>query len=123
MKTCFRLLSLFSLLALAPVLRAEDIGTVQRRMQARLPVVDQMKQTAVVGENNLGLLEARGALTGEQSTAVNQENADRTLVYTELAKKNGTSAEQVGKLRAKQIADRSAPGIWLQDESGRWYKK
>ena len=51
------------------------------------------------------------------------ENRDRAVVYAELAKRTGASADSVGHARAKQIAANSAAGVWLQRESGEWYQK
>ncbi len=104
-------------------LRAEDLGTIQKRMQARQTAIDSLKTREAVGENNQGFLEVRGTLKADESTLVSGENADRGVVYAELAKRNGSTADTVGRVRAKRIAELSTAGIWLQDEGGRWYKK
>ncbi|MFT3780386.1 MAG: YdbL family protein [Nibricoccus sp.] len=101
--------------------RAEDLGAVKTRMAQRLSQVDGMKAKGVVGENNRGLLEARGA--GADAAVISAENSDREVVYAALAKQTGTSADQVGRVRAKQIAQRASAGEWIQDESGAWRKK
>jgi uncharacterized protein YdbL (DUF1318 family) len=123
MKTHFsRLALLLFVLVLAPVMtRAEDLGAVRARMEQRLSRIDALKSSGAIGENNQGLLEVRTA--GEATAVVADENKDRAVVYAELAKRTGASAESVGRARAKQIANNSAPGVWLQRESGEWYQK
>lgn len=123
--------SLFRLLAIAVALtfgagmfaaRAEDLATVKSRMSQRLSQLDQLKASGALGENNRGMIEVRGgdAAAGDVMAA---ENRDRGIVYAELAKQTGTTAEQVGRARARQIAAASAPGVWLQKPDGTWYKK
>jgi uncharacterized protein YdbL (DUF1318 family) len=114
----FALLVGFGTVALA----AEDLGAVKARMTQRIGQIDQLKSSGVVGENNRGFLEVRGG-GGDASSVVGAENADREKVYAAIAKQTGSSAEQVGRARARQIAGNSAPGVWLQNEAGAWYKK
>ncbi len=95
---------------------------IKERFKERLPVIVELKEAGIVGENNLGYLEFRGAVKKNEDV-VNAENADRKKVYEAIAKKENTTAELVGKLRAKQIAEKADPGDWLQDENGKWYKK
>lgn len=124
MKT-FSLRLLFTLLAFAALtvaVRAEDLGAVRARMSQRLSQIDQLKASGALGENNRGLLEVRDG-GGDAASVAAAENQDRQIVYAELAKKTGSTAENVARARAKQIAQGSASGVWLQDESGNWYKK
>ncbi|MBS0631719.1 MAG: DUF1318 domain-containing protein [Verrucomicrobia bacterium] len=125
MKTTFpRLLAVVLALgfAAAPVMRAEDLGTVKARMAQRISSIDQLKTKGELGENNRGLLEQRGG-GGEAASVAAAENRDREEVYAAIAKQTGTSADQVAKARARQIAAASASGVWLQREDGGWYKK
>jgi uncharacterized protein YdbL (DUF1318 family) len=116
-------LAVISLPVATPGLRAQDLGAVKQRMAQRLPQVDALKDRGAVGENNRGSLEARGPLSGAENGTVSAENADRAAVYSALAQKTGSSADQVGRARAKKIAETSHAGVWLQDENGRWYRK
>lgn len=123
MKNAFsRLALLLFVLVLAPVMtRAEDLGAVRARMEQRLSRIDALKSSGALGENNRGLLEVRTA--GEATAVAADENRDRAVVYAELAKRTGATADSVGHARAKQIAANSAAGVWLQRESGEWYQK
>lgn len=98
---------------------AEDIRS---RMQERLPAIRELKAEGIVGENNKGYLEIVGS-TRKGEDVVQAENSDRRAVYAAIAQQQGTTAEVVGKRRAEQIVSRAAPGEWLQDENGNWYKK
>lgn len=97
----------------------EDI---KARMKGRLPVIKGLKARGVVGENNQGFLEMLKGQT-EKKEVVQAENKDRRTIYGHLAKKTGATPEVVGQRRAIQIAEKASPGEWLQDASGKWYKK
>ena len=99
---------------------AEDVKS---RMQWRiLTAIKELKTEGIVGENNKGYLEFVGSAR-KRENLVEAENKDRKEVYAAIAQQQGTTIEVVGKRRAEQIASRAAPGEWLQDESGNWYKK
>lgn len=120
-----RLLSLVALFALgftATVAHAQDLGAVKARMAQRLPHLDQLKAKGAIGENNRGFVEARGA-DAAAGAVISSENSDRETVYAALAKQTGSTADQVGRARAKQIAASSAAGVWVQKEDGSWHKK
>jgi uncharacterized protein YdbL (DUF1318 family) len=116
-------LAAFVFVAAATNLFAGDLGAVKQRMAQRLAAIDTLKDRGVVGENNRGYLEAKGALSGDENQMMAGENSDRSTVYAALAQQTGSSSDQVGRARAKQIAQNSKAGVWLQDESGRWYRK
>ena len=121
MKTLFfRLLFVSALLFGTTVVRADDLGTVRARMEKRVPQIDTLKTSGVLGEDNRGFLAVRSGNDGGVAAA---ENVDRAAVYAALAQKTGATADAVGKARARQIAAGSAKGVWLQRENGEWYKK
>ena len=92
-------------------------------MQERLPTIVQMKADGVIGENNKGFLEFVPGTAPKMQNVIADENGDRKIVYSAIAKQQQTTAELVGERRATQIAQRAGAGEWLQDESGKWYKK
>ena len=95
---------------------------IKARMKNRLPVIKELKAQGIVGEDNKGYLMFVGQKKAKEDV-VAAENKDRKTVYTAIAKKQGTTAELVGKRRALQIAKKADPGEWLQDASGKWYQK
>ena len=101
---------------------AEDLGAVKARLAQRLGSLDQLKSSGAIGETNRGLVDLRAA-TPTAGDLVAAENRDRGLVYAAIAQQTGSTVETVGRARAKQIAAASAPGVWVQRESGEWYKK
>jgi uncharacterized protein YdbL (DUF1318 family) len=101
---------------------AEDMGAVKARLAQRLGSLDRLKSSGAIGENNRGLVELRDA-SPAAGDLVAAENRDRGIVYSAIAEQTGSSAETVGRARAKQIAGASAAGVWLQRDSGEWYKK
>lgn len=95
---------------------------IKQRMASRIPAIGDLKAKGIIGENNQGYLEFRTA-SREGQALVDEENADRKMVYEHIAQQQGSTPEHVGQRRAAQIADISDPGDWLQDASGKWYKK
>ena len=95
---------------------------IKQRMIERLPVIKSLKDQGIVGENNKGYLEFVGQKK-DKADVINAENQDRKLVYSAIAKQQGTTVELVGKHRAIQIGNKARPGEWLQDAAGKWHKK
>jgi uncharacterized protein len=115
-------IALFSLLAPFQSALAVNPG-ISDRMRERLPVIDSLKTEGRIGENNLGFLAVRGVLNDKENGVVAAENDDRAEVYKMIGERTGNDPVSVGRARADQIAQRSAPGVWLQDQTGRWYRK
>lgn len=97
---------------------AKDI---QNRMKSRHPQIITLKNSGVVGENNLGYLEFRA--TPKKKNIVDAENSDRKQIYAAIAKKSNASAKLVGTRRAATIAKKGKAGHLYQDTNGKWYKK
>ena len=97
-------------------------GDIKQRMKDRLPEIIRLKAAGVIGETNQGLLAFVGDNRQKQAL-VDAENKDRQLVYTAIAKQQGTTAAVVGQRRALQIAEKAKPGEWLQNTSGKWIQK
>jgi len=121
-RMCGLMLALVLGLGVVAVHAAENLDAVKARMKQRLSQVDQLKASGAIGENNRGFLEVRGG-GGDAASVVSAENRDREAVYAEIAKRAGSTSEQVGKARARRIAAASEAGVWLQREDGNWYKK
>ena len=116
------LLSLFiSLITVFLFVQPGFSASIKERMAERIPAITSLKDSGVVGENNKGYLEFRGAKKSEQ--LVQDENKDRAVVYAAIAKKQGAAADLVGKRRAKMIAENGKAGQWFQKNDGSWYKK
>jgi hypothetical protein len=95
---------------------------IKERMKERLPIIVDLKNQGIIGENNLGYLEFIGNKK-EKEDIISAENKDRKKVYEAIAKKEGSDAETVGKHRAIKITEKADPGDWLQDGDGKWYQK
>jgi uncharacterized protein len=51
------------------------------------------------------------------------ENKDRKTIYAYIAKQQNTSLDLVEKRRAIALAERAAPGEFIQNADGSWIKK
>ena len=97
-------------------------ASIKDRMTARLPTIIALKDSGLLGENAQGYLEYRTGNKPEQQL-VQAENADRRLVYAQIAKNQGVDVALVGQRRAKQIAEKGSPGHWFRTADGTWYQK
>lgn len=111
-----------SVLLITGALAFAGSNEIKARIKARLPVIDALKADGIIGENNRGYLEFIKNNKPKEDVVIS-ENQDRKKVYSAIAKQQGTTADLVGKRRAKQITQRAKPGQWLQDGSGNWYQK
>ena len=102
---------------------AAQAGSVKERMKARAPAILNLKAQGLVGENNQGYLEVRGAGGGNAAALVEAENEDRRLVYKAIAAKTGGSVEQVGQRAAARRAEVAGGGEWIQKPGGEWFQK
>ncbi len=108
------------------------IRSLKASMAGRYPQLQPMYSKGAVGETNTGYVAIRdtGALSLKERADVNrlveQENADRRALYTEIIKANnldmGTLSE-VQRLFANSWRDKSSPGWWIQLDNGQWAKK
>lgn len=118
-----RILTFLAVLGLfTSVAIADTPAEIKGRMAQRLSAIDDFKSKQAIGENNRGFVEVRQAAPGADAV-VSDENRDREAVYALIAKKEGSTPDAVGRARAKQIAEGSRSGVWLQDDAGKWYKK
>lgn len=126
MKTVLR--SLWLIILMLPLLglstaQADEVASAKQRIDARQGAIAALKDRGMLGENNRGLVEARGTLSREEDELAASENGDRRILYAAVAKQTGQTPELAGRARAKQIAQNSKSGVWLQDDGGRWSRK
>jgi uncharacterized protein YdbL (DUF1318 family) len=101
-------------------------------MASRFPQLQPYYGKGAIGETNNGYLAIRdaGALSLKERADLNrlveQENADRRSLYTEIIRANNLAMNtlpEVERLFANSWRDKSSPGWWIQQDSGQWAKK
>ena len=97
------ILLIVALLSLTAAASAQEEALKQRFLD-RKPLLDTLKGQGLVGENNLGKLEARGTLNPQQQQSVDAENADRETVYLGISKQVGSTPLDV-ETEAAKIAE------------------
>ena len=108
---------------------ADDAATIKKNMVERKPKIDALKKAGTIGENKTGYLEVMKDKDGKDvkiedadKKIVDDENTDRKAVYAAIAKKEGSTVDKVGELRAKQIRSKANEGDYIQGEDGKWVK-
>ena len=117
------LLTLALAFSCALAVNANTREEIQNRMRDRKDAVAKLLATENAGENNAGFLAKLNDISADETKTMTDENADRKQVYALIAKDTGSTEADVGKRRAKQIADNAAAGTMIQDAAGNWKKK
>ena len=84
--------------------------------------LNELRASGAVGEGYDGFARVRKAGGGARSV-VDAVNAKRRAIYAERAKEQGTTADQVGRVYARQILGKAPAGTWFLKESGQWVRK
>ena len=107
-----------SIMVALPVAAAAALFPVAAGAQS----LNALRASGAVGEGYDGLARVRRAGGGAQSV-VDAVNAKRRAIYAERAKEQGTTADQVGRVYARQILAKAPAGTWFLKESGQWVRK
>jgi len=90
------------------------------------PAIEQAKAQGVIGEmytGYLGIVDA-SKVTPDLKRRVDELNAQRLQVYTDVANKNGQTVATVGALMAEKQFARAQAGEVLKPDGGQgWIKK
>ena len=117
--TAMALTLVFLTLTLA---QASSPNQIKAQMKQRLPALVELKSQGIIGETNRGYLAFVGS-EKPQADVVAQENQDRKIIYTYIAKQQKVSLELVESRRAAKLAQQAKPGEYIQDQAGNWVKK
>ena len=103
---------------------ADDAATIKKNMAERKPKIEVLKKAGSIGENKTGYLEVMKdvKLEDADNKLVEAENKDRKTVYSAIAKKEGSTVDKVGQLRAKTIHANAKEGEYIQGEDDKWVK-
>ena len=107
-----------SIMVALPVAAAAALFPVAAGAQS----LNALRASGAVGEGYDGFARVRKAGGGARSV-VDAVNAKRRAIYAERAKEQGTTADQVGRVYARQILGKAPAGTWFLHESGKWVRK
>lgn len=104
-------------------------GPVGTSRRTRMEEVQNLKNSRVVGENKEGYLalrEVSAAWKGQEDyikRVIDAENNDRQVMYSNRARDEKKSLEEVEETFAAQWRDKSFNGEWIQTPEGQWQVK
>ena len=107
-----------SIMVALPVAAAAALFPVAAGAQS----LNALRASGAVGEGYDGFARVRKAGGGARSV-VDAVNAKRRAIYAKRAKEQGTAADQVGRVYARQILGKAPAGTWFLKESGEWVRK
>lgn len=88
--------------------------------------VDQALASKIIGEQAngyLGFVKPAGADQGDLQRQINEINARRRAVYTDVANKTGGTVDQAATVQAMRQIQKLNNGEYLKDLSGAWCAK
>lgn len=99
-----------------------EVEQAAARRRDRKSQLSQYEASGVIGENGSGLVEVRGQADAQAQSVVSAENADRMIIYSSVAQKNGTSVAEVQKLYARRLQSDAPAGTPIEID-GAWKVK
>ena len=108
------------------------IDAIKKRITQRFDKLKPYFKAGAIGEANDGLVSIRDASIlpmkdrATLNRIVNEENADRTALYQEVAKELGVETKDLPKVQqsfAKKWQAFAGAGWWVQDAAGNWSKR
>jgi uncharacterized protein YdbL (DUF1318 family) len=93
------------------------------RRKARRGELVSLEQAGIVGESNKGLVQVMKPEHIVADSIVNEENADRMVIYNSIAAGNGTAVSDVQKLYAERLQKDAPSGTQVQADDGSWRTK
>jgi hypothetical protein len=108
------------------------IRALKQSLRERFPQLRPFFENGNIGESNDGWIQVRDeASLGLKDKAilrglVREENRDREMLYTAVAKALNVASSQVpriGKIFAENWIRNARPGWWIQKDDGEWIRK
>ncbi len=93
-------------------------------LSAAAASLDSAKADGWIGEKPDGYLGlVRNDAPGDVKALVNDVNGKRRARYQQIAQQQGAPLSEVEKVGGQTAIDKTAPGNYVMDTSGRWRKK
>lgn len=98
---------------------ANILEAIERRRD-RKHALDVWESKGVLGENRMGFVVVKDAAAADMSalSLVSEENNDRQIIYQYIARKNGASVDETGKVFAERIQAAAPAGTPVESGSG-----
>lgn len=87
----------------AAVLASDSLEKVKERRRARRTQVNTIVKDGGASEGSNGFLVAGKDLAADKKKVVEAENSDRKIGYAAIAKSNGKSVEEVGRMAGQAL--------------------
>lgn len=95
----------------------------QQKAKGNFKAIREILERKAAGITNRALLAERDNATDDDRILIAEDNAKRMKRFKEIAKENNTTIEVVQKRYAAKMRAKIPVGVWLQDNSGKWYEK
>lgn len=100
-------------------LGSEAMEAAYRRRDRRSELLALESQGAL-GEGRNALVVLRASGNSRAQSLMTAENSDRMIIYQAIARKNGSSVEDVQKVYAERIREGLPSGVYYENAEGGW---
>lgn len=100
---------------LSPALRDAAL-----RRRARFEKIEELQKSGVLGEGRDGYIALRDSSRKELKNFINEENKDRKITFTEVAKSDNAPFEKAQQIFAIKFRGKAPIGSPVQDDDGTW---
>lgn len=97
-----------------------EVEAAALRRKTRLTELTSLEASGVIGEDNSGFVVVRTGPDTNAQRITREENADRMIIYKEIAEKNGISVNEVRKLYAERLQESAPAGTPIESSNGTW---
>jgi uncharacterized protein YdbL (DUF1318 family) len=103
----------------------DDVMAAIERRRGRRPRIILLESQGYIGESSSGFIDVfdKISLDATKLAMVEEENDDRLVIFEYVARKNGTSVEETGKIFAGRIQQDAAAGTPIEESPGGWVVK
>ena len=91
---------------------------------ARADALDDERARGTIGERYDGYLAIRDpSASANARQLVEDINAKRRKLYSEVSTREGATSDSVGRIYAREIVENVPAGTWILRENGEWVRK
>jgi uncharacterized protein len=123
----FAILALITLFFVSTPAMAQDTrASVESRIKDRFPKLEKYRDDGKVGEvfdGTIQYVNDANSSDGNLKTLVDQENADRKILFAIIVKEEGGTVEKVAQVYARKLFDLAKSNHYLKGKNGKWVKK
>lgn len=109
-----------------PAMAQDTRASVESRIKDRFPKLEKARDEGKVGEvydGSIQFVSDAASSDANLKQLVDQENADRKILFAIIVKEEGGTVEKVAQVYARKLFDLAKSNHYLKGKNGKWVKK